>query len=196
MDRKQIFTTPLFVKDFDKHKENKELYLTYIDKCFKNTPVDPLQLYGSKFTNSTLHSVSIFDDLIQLIGNACKQFHKDFEIGLERDIGIRSMYASNSSQGQIIEKQYFNDAFLYGAYFLQTPDNSGRISIQQDITDRNYFGPLAGEKPNLLNTNKFECLIPEGSIFFMPSHLCTSYSANLNTTSDRYIIHFLLKILR
>jgi hypothetical protein len=194
MKKQALYTIPMYVMEFDNHEKNKLLYKTFIDEYLDNKPLDIKYTNISKGTKRNLHSVSVFDDLIYFISNLCPEIHKDYKISSDKTIGLTDMWASKCSVNEFIPDQYQQDRFLYGVYFLNTPKSTGKMHISLDITDRNYYDNIGPDENNLINTNKFTCLTPEGTILLMPAHLTTSFSENFQNES-RYMLHFCLKVI-
>lgn len=194
MEKQALFSIPMYVIEYKNHKKNKLLYKTFIDEYMNSRPTELSFTNVSTATKRNLHSISVFDDLIYYISSLCPTFHEDFDISLEKTIGLTDMWASKCSLNEFIPDQYQKDRFLYGVYFLDTPQAAGKMHISLDITDRNYYDDIGPDNNNLINSNKFSCQTPEGSILLMPAHLSTSFSENFQK-EDRYMIHFCLKVL-
>lgn len=194
MEMQSLFTIPLYQADYPDHKKNKDLYKTFIDEHIDNMPNQIRFDKISHATRKTLHSISVFNNLVYFLGTLCPELHKDFIISDEKSIAINAMWASRCKQHENIPDQFHKDSFIYGVYFLQTPQHAGKIHIVNDITDRNYYDEIVPDQPNVINSNHFQGHLPEGSILLMPSHLTTSYTFNLSQ-ENRYMIHFLLKVI-
>lgn len=193
MQKQDMFTTAMHVANFDKHEKNKELYKRFIDKTIASQATNSaVESHQSTKSITSLHSTDVFDDLKKCISNCCSQLIKDYKISKEMNLAITSMWGEVSKHGQITPPYYHPKGFIQAAYFLDTPTNSGNLEVVQDLTDRNYFASIGVQDVNPLNSCHFMSLIPEGSIFFMPSHLTTSYSPN-NDKADRYVVNCLLE---
>ena len=194
MQKQALYTIPMYIIDFEQHEKNKLLYTTFIDEYLDSKPTEIGITNLSKATKRNLHSVSVFDDLIYFISGLCPTLHNDFEISLEKTIAITDMWASRCSTNEYIADQYQTDRFLYGVYFLDTPQSAGKMNISLDLTDRNYYDNIGPDQNNTMNSNKFSCMTPEGKILLMPAHLTSNFNENF-TQSKRYMIHFCLKVI-
>ena len=194
MKKQALYTIPMYVLEYSGHEKNKLLYKTFIDEYLESKPLDYKFTNVSKATKRNLHSVSVFDDLIHYISNLCPGIHDDYEINLDKTIGLTDMWASRCGINEFIPDQYQQDRFLYGVYFLDAPNSAGKMHISLDLADRNYYDAIGPDENNLINTNKFSCQTPEGTILLMPAHLSTSFSENFQD-EYRYMIHFCLKVM-
>ena len=193
MKKQNMFTTAMHVANFDKHEKNKELYKRFIDETIASQANNSTtESYQSTSSIRSLHSIDVFNDLKKCISDCCLQLVKDYGISKEMNLAITSMWCDVSKHGQITTPHYHSKGFIQAAYFLDTPPNSGKLNVIQDLTDRSYFASIGVQDVNPLNSCHFMSLIPEGSIFFMPSHLTTSYSPN-NDKADRYVVNCLLE---
>jgi len=192
--RQALFTVPLYKIGFPQHEKNKELYRAYVDKLIDNSPVvDRLDKISST-TKKALHTVPVFEELVGFLGSLCPRIHEDFDISLDKSIAVSAMWCTRCEKHEFIPNQTQSNGFLYGAYFLQAPPNSGDILITNEIADRNYFGNIWPDSSNTINTNVFQGQIPEGEILLMPAHLTTSYTFNY-ADDNRYILNFILQVL-
>lgn len=195
LEKQTLFAVPLYQTVFPSHNKNHELYKTFIDDQIDNQASTIDLEHNSVATRRILHSIDVFDDLIYSIGDLCEELHNDFCISFDKSIAVSAMWATRCDNQKFIRTQYQTESFLYGVYFLQTPEESGSIEIELDITDRNYYSDVHPDDPNTLNSRNFKTLMPEGHILLMPSHLGVGYTTNL-AKSQRYLLHFTLKVLR
>jgi hypothetical protein len=195
MNVQSIFSVPLFSTEFNQHQKNKELYITYIDEYLENESKEIKLEKCTEATKANLHSVSIFDDLIYFISGLCPQLHRDFDISWEKNIGISGLWGTRCLTDHFIPDQFQVETFLYGVYFLQSPELSGNIRITNDIVDRSYHRNIGADNSNIFNSKTFETKCPEGSILLMPSYLRVEYATNL-AKENRYLLHFELKVLK
>jgi uncharacterized protein (TIGR02466 family) len=194
MQKQTIFEIPLYVCEVENHQDQKQKLITYIDEYFEKD-IQTINLENTaEVTEKNLHVSNWFDDLVKYIGSQCPQLHGDFGISLNRSLGVSGMWATRCQRGFRIDQEVFANYFLYGAYFLQTPPNSGNLSVLNLTTDRDYFSKIAPTKVNTVNTNVFETAVPEGSMLLFPSHLIPKYSTNASD-DPRYIVHFLIDIV-
>ena len=194
MDKQALFTVPLYTTDYPRHNVDKELFITYLEKYIENSPASIRNDKISFVTKKSLHTVSIFDNLVKFLGEQCPLLHADFDISLDKSIGVSAMWASKCNTDEQISAQFHTKSFLYGVYMLQTPPLAGKLQAEIDLADRNYFGEINSDTANTVNSGVFQGPLPEGKILLMPAHITTSYSFNLDT-SPRYMIHFLLQVL-
>lgn len=194
MQKQSIFEVPLYICEVENHQDQKQKLITYIDEYFEKD-IQSLNLENvSQITERNLHVVNWFNDLVMYIGSKCPQLHVDFNISNHRSIGVSAMWATRCQSNIRIDEEVYGANFLYGAYFLQTPANSGNLRIKNLTTDRNYFNKISPTKANTVNTDVFETAVPEGNMILFPSHIIPKYTTNASVDT-RYIIHFLLDII-
>lgn len=194
MKLQQMFVIPLWAGEFDLHAKCKQKYIDSLTQYFENNSIitDHADC-NTAYTKSILHIDSTYNEIIEQIIKSCPDILKELNIDPTCTLGIDRMQASVSSKGGIIPENFETSALLKGFYFLQTPPESGQMSIRLDISDRSYFDLFKTTELNTLNTNCLDFPIPEGSILIMPAHLTTNITSNLSD-KQRMIFTFNLKI--
>jgi uncharacterized protein (TIGR02466 family) len=185
-----MFITPLWIDDFDAHLECQQSYIDYIEDTNRED-------HNSSFiTSGELHNNTIFEPLVQYLTHISKELVNIWELETNMtQIGIQQMWGSCASPGGLLMPIMVPNAFVTGTYFVKTPPESGTLLIDNPNTNLDFYANMHRRDTNEFNVDKYETVMPEGSIALYPGNLRSIVTTNNNPTENRYVIHFSLALV-
>lgn len=197
MIEQTIFSTPLWHFDYKEHNQTKSNLINYLNEHSKNfNDKDYIHLtddsHNIYISDANLHCEKPFESLINEIFLTGDDLRSSFKLKNSMTLGVSQMWGTVTKPGGFISRKYFPDHLFHGVYSLQTPKNSGLISLNRDNADKSYYQRIDFQEPNTKNCEIFKSFLPEGSVLLFPSNLHVSYTVN-NSDFDRHLVHFTIK---
>lgn len=190
-----LFVVPSWQVYYDNHESNKEKFIKHLEKYEENNISLPTVKSSSTFiTNPSIHVDPVYEDLVEFLLSAITHIKPEYNLASSLNLGMSSMFGTNTRPGGTYHNEMKADDFLTGVYFLNTPQKAGQLCLTHDVSDNAYHRKLYIENQNLINVETKRVPMPEGGVMFFPSYLETFTTPNLDT-ENRYLIHFTFKLI-
>lgn len=206
------FSAEYYVNDECKVQNHEEIR-TYISELYERSPVkEEGNFYGTGLTTyfyddftSHLDTVELFDELKNLILSEAKLYilnrAKELQ-DLNASTSIYAMQEKLDRVGLVIPNLWFNvnpyggyqgrhhhaSNLLGGTYYVQCPQNSGKISFSNPVPFAYYKGQTPIHEHLTLNDFSFEPR--EGTLLLWPGWADHEISVNNNKEENRMTISF------
>ena len=177
MNLLSIYSVPFWQSEYPEFESQKELFLNVIKKYKeKNTSVKNSNIFGYQSPN-TLHHV---DELRPLFSYICHMGHKacaDLDF-IECDIALTSAWLNVNGSRQCMNSDHIHPDVFSGVFYLQTPENSGKLVVQNPSINRMWNGCNLALSKNQFTAESIRIEPAEGNVILFPSYLSHSVEPN------------------
>ena len=197
MKQVNLFSHDLYVVEFSKHNEVKELLgrvVTDYPKISANNNIQHVNTWESInniHTNNALNHVLKSEE----VSNFVKETVKSHDIKQGQTVGITRSWFYSVYPGGCITKKRNTNCFYTGMYFLNASSKAGSLVIENPASEF-YFSKIHVENKNQYNSWEQFCPMPEGQIFFVPGYLNHRTTINNEEKDPLNVICFDLEIIQ
>ena len=190
MNLMPIYSVPLWQSEYPEFEEHKEIFLSAVKEYkeqnpTKETPRSNITGYQSP---DTLHSVAelrpLFEYICQMGFKACADL--DF---VDCDIALTSAWLNVNDRRQCMNSEHVHGDVFSGVFYLQTPEESGKLSLSNPAINRMWLGCSLTSNKNSFTGESIKVEPVEGNIILFPSYLPHSVETN-NHDEERISISF------
>jgi uncharacterized protein (TIGR02466 family) len=190
MNLMPIYSVPLWNSEYPEFEEHKEKFLSAIKEYkeqnpSKKTPRSNVAGYQSP---DTLQHVSelcpLFEYICQMGFKACADL--DF---IDCDIALTSAWMNINDSRQCMNSEHIHGDVFSGVFYLQTPEESGKLCLVNPAINRMWQGCSLTSKKNQFTGESIKIEPVEGNIILFPSYLPHSVETN-NHDEERISISF------
>lgn len=174
----QIFSTPIWESKYPNFEEHKDLF---IEKAYKireehqqNNSKNNILGYQSPFT---VQKEPLFNPAFEFICQIARKAVFDMQF-VDSDIYLSAAWINiNDNRSAILTEHVHQDTFS-GVFYLQVPEKSGKLVINNSSINPLWQGAMLIENRNKFNSEKMKIEPSEGHVFFWPSYVTHSVEPN------------------
>lgn len=190
MNLLSIYSVPLWQSEYPEFKEYKEIFLnvirTYKEKnSTKETPRSNVSGYQSP---STLQLVEELRPLFEYICQMGFKAVADLDF-IDCDIALTEAWLNINDSRQCMNNEHVHGEVFSGVFYLQAPDESGKLVVQNPGINKMWDGCKLAEQKNEFTGESIKIEPIEGNIILFPSYLPHSVETN-NHDEERISISF------
>ena len=185
-----VYSVPIWQSDYPDFERDKEIFINSIRKYKEQNPTKetPRSNIAGYQSPDTLHHVAelrpLFEYICQIGFKACADL--DF---IDCDIAITSAWLNINDSRQCMNSQHVHGDVFSGVFYLQAPEESGKLSIFNPAINRMWKGCELAEQKNQYTGESIKIEPEEGAIIIFPSYLPHSVETN-NHDEERISISF------
>lgn len=190
MNLVSIYSTPLWQSEYPEFEEHKELFLNAIktyreENPPKETPRSNIAGYQSP---DTLHFVPELRPLFEYICQMAFKASADLDF-IDCDIALTSAWLNVNDSRQCMNSEHVHGEVFSGVFYLQAPEESGKLSIVNPGINRMWKGCALAMQKNQFTGESIRIEPVEGNILLFPSYVPHSVETN-NHDEERISISF------
>jgi uncharacterized protein (TIGR02466 family) len=185
-----IYSVPLWNSEYPEFEEHKEMFLEVVKEYKKENPTKEKSrsnIAGYQ-SPSTLQSV---DELRPLFEYICQMGFKavaDLNF-VDCDIAITEAWLNVNDSRQCMNSEHVHGDTLSGVFYLQAPEESGNLVIQNLAINKMWSGCKLADQKNQFTAESIRIEPVEGNIILFPSYLPHAVETN-NHDEQRISISF------
>ena len=188
MNLMPIYSVPLWQSEYPDFKEHKDIFLNAVRTYKKENPSIQKSNISGYSSPKTLQRV---EELCPLFEYICQMGFKavaDLDF-VDCDIALTEAWLNVNDSRQCMNREHIHDKVFSGVFYLSTPEESGKLVLQNPAINRMWKGcDLTSQKNQF--TGEFIRSEPiEGNIILFPSYLPHSVETN-NHDEERISISF------
>jgi len=186
MNLMPIYSVPLWQAEYPEFEEHKETFLSAVkDYKEKNPSKENVSGYQSPDTLQHVAELRpLFEYICKMAFKACAQL--DF---INCDIAITSAWLNINDSRQCMKSEHVHGDTFSGVFYLQIPEESGKLSISNPAINRMWGGCRLTSNKNEFTAESIKIEPVEGNIIFFPSYIPHAVETN-NHDEERISISF------
>jgi uncharacterized protein (TIGR02466 family) len=190
MNLMSIYSVPLWQSEYPEFEEHKEIFLNAIrtykeENTTKETPRSNVAGYQSP---DTLQGVPELRPLFEYICQLGFKAVADLDF-IDCDIALTSAWLNINDSRQCMNGEHVHGEVFSGVFYLQAPDESGKLVLQNPAINRMWKGCALTAQKNQFTGESIRIEPVEGNILLFPSYLPHSVETN-NHDEERISISF------
>jgi len=190
MNLMPIYSVPLWNSEYPEFEEHKEIFLNAIrnykdQNPTKETPRSNITGYQSP---DTLHGLPELGPLFEYICQMGFKAVADLDF-VDCDIALTSAWLNINDTRQCMNSEHVHSDVFSGVFYLQAPDESGKLVLQNPAINRMWNGCALTSHKNQFTGETIRIEPVEGNILLFPSYLPHSVETN-NHDEERISISF------
>lgn len=183
-----VYSTPIWQSEYPNFEEDKENFLLVVkDYKNKNTSVKKSNICGYQ-SPETLQLVPELNELYEYVCQIAFKAISDMDF-IDCDVAITSSWLNINDTRQCMNFSHVGEEVLTGVFYLSTPDESGKLVIENPSINRLWKGCSLTSQKNQFTSERIRIEPEEGSIIIFPSYLSHFVETN-NHDEERISISF------
>ena len=197
MKQINLFSHNLYVTDFEKHNEVKDILERVVEDYQKVSANNNIQHVNTWESVNNIHTNNALNHITKsdVVSSFVKEQVQSHDIKQGQTIGITKGWFYSVYPGGCITKHRHTNSFFTGLYFLNSPSKAGSLVVENPASEY-YFNKIHVESKNQYNSWEQFCPMPEGQIFFIPGYLNFRTTINNEEKNPLNIICFDLEIIQ
>jgi len=190
MNLNSIYSVPLWDSEYPDFQEHKETFLNAVKEYKDQNPTkeSPKSNVGGYQSPETLHGVAELRPLFEYICQMGLKAVIDLEF-IDCDIALTSAWLNINDTRQCMNREHVHGDVFSGVFYLQAPDESGKLVLQNPAINRMWNGCDLTLQKNQFTAESIGVEPVEGNILLFPSYLPHSVETN-NHDEERISISF------
>jgi len=188
MDLMPIYSIPIWKSEYPEFEEHKEFFLNTIREYKEQNPTTRRSNIAGYQSPITLQKVEELRPLFEYICQMGFKAASDLDF-VECDIAITGAWLNVNDSRQCMNSEHVHDRMFSGVFYLQVPEGSGRLVVQNPGINRMWDGCQMTSNKNQYTAEISNIEPVEGDILFFPSYLPHSVETN-NHDEERISISF------
>jgi uncharacterized protein (TIGR02466 family) len=165
------FHTPVWSRQIIEHERINRDILDVMDKLERETESITRSNVGGWHSHDQIHRREDMAEIRRIVGRSCVGCAAFMEFDFDHfELVIKEMWLNKNGPGDFNKAHIHPNAILSGAYYIQTPENSGNIEFYDPVPARlmNVY-PIKAHKR--INAQAAEYKAREGLLVIFPSWL-------------------------
>jgi len=190
MNLMSIYSTPLWQSEYPEFEEHKEIFLTVAKKYKQQNSTRETSgsnVFGYQ-SPSTLQGVEELRPLFEYICQLGFKAVADLDF-IDCDIALTEAWLNVNDSRQCMNSEHVHGDVFSGVFYLQAPDGSGKLVIQNPGINKMWDGCKLVQQKNQFTGESIRIEPVEGNILLFPSYLPHSVETN-NHDEERISISF------
>jgi len=188
MELMPIYSVPIWQSEYPEFEDHKEIFLSAIEDYKKENPSIKKSNIAGYHSPETLHGVEEFRPLFEYICQLGMKAAADLNF-VECDVALTSAWLNINDSRQCMNSEHIHGDVFSGVFYLQTPEESGKLVLQNPAINRMWSGCALASQKNEFTGESIRIEPIEGNIILFPSYLPHSVETN-NHDEARIAISF------
>lgn len=185
MNLMSIYSTPIWESNYPEFETHKDVFLNILREYKEENP--SLTDIGYRSPNK-IHHIPEFRNLFEYICQMGFKSCLDLDF-VDVDIAVTSAWLNINDSRQCIINDHVHNEVFSGVFYLQAPEGSGDLVIQNPGLNRLWKGLSLCSEKNQYTAENIKIQPSEGNIILFPSYIPHSVGAN-NHDEERISISF------
>ena len=186
----QIYSVPLWQSEYPEFEEHKETFLSAVKEYKEQNPTKetPRSNIAGYQSPNTLQNVGELRPLFEYICQIGFKAVADLDF-IDCDIAMTSAWLNVNDSRQCMNSEHVHSDVFSGVFYLQAPEESGKLSIANPAINRMWGGCKLTSNKNEFTAESIKIEPVEGNIILFPSYIPHAVETN-NHDEERISISF------
>lgn len=191
---KTIFSTPVWILEYENFEKEKNKFLESGNKYRKENPQSEFYSNRKGYQSpKKLYEKEGLSNLFNFICGACSLSARQLELRNKKPIIVAAWINYNESR-EAINIQHSHDGVFSGVFYLKTPTGSGNLTLVNPHINSLWKGCVISNPKNGFTSEHVSIQPKEGQLIIWPSYL--EHFVEPNTCDDsRISISFNIQLL-
>ena len=174
-----IYSVPLWQSEYPEFEEHKEIFFSAVKEYKEQTPTKetPRSNIAGYQSPNTLQGVEELRPLFEYICQMGFKATADLDF-IDCDIALTEAWLNVNDSRQCMNSEHIHGDVFSGVFYLQAPEESGKLSLVNPGINRMWDGCQLTNKKNQFTGESIRIEPVEGNIILFPSYLPHSVETN------------------
>ena len=185
-----IYSVPLWQSEYPEFEEHKEIFLNAVRTYKEENPTKEIPK-SNRFGYQSPETLQGVAELRPLFEYICQMgFKAVADLGfIDCDIALTHAWMNINDTRQCMNAEHVHGDVFSGVFYLQAPDESGKLALRNPAINRMWTGCYLASKKSEFTAESINIKPVEGNILLFPSYLPHSVETN-NHDEERISISF------
>ena len=183
-----IYSVPLWQSEYPDFEEHKEVFLNAVRTYKEENPSVQKSNISGYHSPETLQQIPELRPLFEYICQMAFRAVADLDF-IDCDIALTSAWVNINDTRQCMNSEHIHDQVFSGVFYLEAPEESGKIVLQNPAINRMWKGCNLTANKTQFTGESIRIEPIEGNILLFPSYLPHSVETN-NHDKERISISF------